>query len=346
MTNEIITTERILTNSSGDRIRLYVNGGTLYVQKETGGIWVDVDEYTVPFGINEFRYIVDGGILKLQQLLVGGAWGGAEGVDFTTMVEYNPVGYCPELQDVLNYWISIGSTAPDNADALAYDTWMRAMVAGGYYAKAELLDIFSTHSQNTSKTNWKNPGVFNPSETNAPTWTQYEGFTGESAGSKYIKLNFIPSSDGTLIGTDNICVIIGVGNDVSESLMDVGVYDGTQSLAIISRSATNNANFNCNSATATNAANANGKKHFAVSRGVGANYDSYQNLVKTNIVRASTALVTKTLYACGRNNNGSAAASNRQLRYVFLFSYLTEAEVNAVIGLTNTLLAAHGKNLY
>lgn len=91
MTNEIITTERILTNSSGDRIRLYANGGTLYIQKETGGVWVTVDEHTVPLGLNEFRYIVDGGILKLQQLLVGGVWGGAEGVDFTTMVEYNPV---------------------------------------------------------------------------------------------------------------------------------------------------------------------------------------------------------------------------------------------------------------
>ena len=52
------------------------------------------------------------------------------------------------------------------------------MVDGGYYAKAEFLDYFSTHSQDTALTNWRNPGTFNPSEVNAPAWGQYLGYTG------------------------------------------------------------------------------------------------------------------------------------------------------------------------
>jgi hypothetical protein len=253
-------------------------------------------------------------------------------------------GYSPEYQLVWNSF----TNKPTAADAAIQDTMLSALVAGGYYAKAELLDVFSAHSNTAgeSQKNWKNPGTFDPTLTNSPTWTIYAGFTGAVTGSKYVRLNFIPSSDGTLIGRDNICLIIGVGNDLAETLVDVGVYDGTQSLAIISRSATGNANYNCNTATATNAANANGKKHFAVSRGLAANYDSYQNLVKTNIVRASTALVTKTLYACARNNNGAVAVSNRQLRYVFLFSYLTEVEVDAVIGIMETYLDNYGTGLY
>jgi hypothetical protein len=219
------------------------------------------------------------------------------------------------------------------------------MVTAGYYAKAEFLDIFATHSADTSLTNWKNPGTFNPSIVSAPAFTAYEGYTGTVSGSKYINLNFNPTTNGTLVGQNNICVIFGIGNDVLENRLDFGALAGGVYFAGSSRYSDNFRKW-VNSGTYKNTANLNGKKHYAISRGVAANFNSYINLVKTNVNDASTGLINSTLYACGYNNGGAIAASNRQMRYCFMFSYLTEAEVQGVIGLTNTLLTNWGTNLY
>lgn len=89
MTNIIITAERIFTHGE-DRVRLYPNGGILYIQKEVGGVWVDYEEHQDPGNlVNEFRYIIVGCDLYLQQLIFGGDWGGTEGVDYNTIIIYS-----------------------------------------------------------------------------------------------------------------------------------------------------------------------------------------------------------------------------------------------------------------
>ncbi len=91
MQTQIITTELIFTHA-GDSIRLYVNLGRLAVQKDVGGAWVTVMDWGKPGNpVNEFRWIVDGGLLKIQQLRLGGAWTGAEGIDFDSVGIFNPI---------------------------------------------------------------------------------------------------------------------------------------------------------------------------------------------------------------------------------------------------------------
>jgi hypothetical protein len=102
----------------------------------------------------------------------------------------------------------------------------------------------------------------------------------------------------------------------------------------------------CNDTTSSSTSNTNGKRHFAMSRGAAGSYDRYINLVKTTIAVNSTGEVNVNLYACGYDNNGGLAASNRQVRYVMLFTYLTESEVQAVIGIMETYLDSIGTGLY
>lgn len=91
MTSVIITSIAEFTNSS-HRVRLNPSGGELRIEKYTGGAWNYVGGYKeVGNTNNEFRWIIDGTKLKVQQIKDGGAWSGVEGVDFTTVTEYNEI---------------------------------------------------------------------------------------------------------------------------------------------------------------------------------------------------------------------------------------------------------------
>jgi hypothetical protein len=238
---------------------------------------------------------------------------------------------------------------PSPADAVIQATWLDAMVAAGYYAKAELLDMFSCDTQANSLFNWKDPtGAHNPTLVNAPTFTAYSGFKGIVAGNRYGRLHFIPSTDATVIGQDNICMMVGVGDDVTEDSYDVGVTDlASNNLFIISKWGGTTAYYCANNSGLQGIANANSKKHYAISRTAGAGYDSYIQAAKSAIVRASTGLPDKELFFCCFNNGVGAptSISTRGIRYVFLFSYLTEAEIAGVRTLTEAYLDNYGTGL-
>jgi hypothetical protein len=257
--------------------------------------------------------------------------------------------YCDEY-DIAHYYFG---TKPSSGDAVIQNTMLKALVDGGYFAKAELIDVFSMHNEVDSLWNLKDPTKFNPSKDLNPTWTIYEGFTGGTRGERYnlINLNFNPSTDGTLVGQDNICVIIGVGSDIdtiygADADFGGSSADDVSCLEINSRYY-DQGYFKANDATGNPVLyNTNGKKHYAISRGNGANYDAYINLVKTTITQASTGLVDAVLSACGSNyRNFWNQSSGRQVRYVLVFSHLIEAEALDVIGIMEAYLANYGKNL-
>jgi len=73
-----------------DKILLEPAGGKLYVKCWTGSTWTTDTSFGEPGNTNnEFRYIVEEGKLKIQQIKDGGSWGGIEGVDFVTIQEFN-----------------------------------------------------------------------------------------------------------------------------------------------------------------------------------------------------------------------------------------------------------------
>ncbi len=257
-------------------------------------------------------------------------------------------GYSPAYQLVWNSF----TNKPSVADATIQQTMLNALVTGGYYAKAELLDVFSAHSNTAgeSQKNWKLPGTFDPTLVNAPTWTQYAGFLGAATGTKYVKLNFNPTVNGTLVSQNSICVIIGIGNNVAESnRFDVGGVDAAGvSLIIYSRNTSDRFYTRCNDANASQyISNTTSIGHHAISRTVSTEYKVYKNQVApvTKSI-ASTGLTNIELYACGYNNNGVVVPCNKQLRYVFVFSGLIQAEVQAVIGIMETYLDNYSTGLY
>lgn len=249
---------------------------------------------------------------------------------------------CDEYRDVYFSFDEV----PTDADALNQNTLLKGFVDAGIYDKCELIDIFSAHNQAGSLINWKNPGTFDPTLVNTPVWTQYAGFTGNAANSRYVRLDFIPGTDGTLIGQDNICIMIGVGTDVNENTIDIGGQDAAGNLLIIGSRDTNMAGFACNTAITDVLPNTNSKQHFTISRNGAALYYSYMNKVQEGMVRVSTGLCDIELYGCAYNNNGVLAnINNRTIRYIILASYLTEDEIGTVIDLMEAYLTNYGTNL-
>jgi len=248
-----------------------------------------------------------------------------------------------EYQSVYDSFIN----KPSSADIDIQSIWMKGMVEAGYYAKAELLDMFSVHTNNGVEgcKNWKSPGTFDPSMVNTPAFEAYAGFTGIPTGDNCIRLNFIPSVDGTLIGQNNICAIIGIGSSDPDNLYDFGAMDDNAYFLIAGETG-GNTNFYCNDKQASIiAVDPNEIAHFAMSRNFSTHYYKHKNYVRSSAAPDSTGFVSKELYACGRNNNDTIIANLRQVRYVFLFSYLLEEEVNSVIALTEAYLDNYGKGL-
>lgn len=238
------------------------------------------------------------------------------------------------------------TSKPLHDDIIIQQEMLNALVDGGYFAKAELLDVFACHGNAESLFDWKTPGgTHNPELVNAPAWEEYKGFTGASTGGKCIRLRFNPSTDCVAATQNSICAIIGIMNDVAESKTDFGAGDGTDGLFIQSRSATDTLLAGCNNGSYEQISNANSKRHIAISREGSTNYDIYVNKVKTTMTKNSSGTVNAELYACAVNDNGSIGASNRTLAYCFVFSGLSDAECNGVVDIMEAYLDNYSNGL-
>lgn len=251
--------------------------------------------------------------------------------------------FCAEYQAVYDAM----TNKPSAADGTIQDTLMRVFVDSGVFAKAEFLDIFSVHTNagGEAQINWHNPGTFDPVLVNNPGFVAYQGFTGNQAGGQYVRLNYDPSVDAIAASQDNACYIIGVATNLAEGRYDFGSTDGVRISRINSRNVAGNTVAALNSGGINSNAIASSVAHFAISRGVAANYDLYQNLALTNIVQASNGVPTEELYTCGYNNNGVAEANNRQIRYCLGFTYLTQPEIIIVINALEAYLDNYGTGL-
>ena len=286
-----------------------------------------------------------------KQKIGGGTdrrWGSISGVSVGHGKITTDVTRANHYEDVLAYWDASGWALPDAAPSAAFNT-MITSIGGTLLNKAEFFNFFSTHNQDCSLTNWATAGVaFNPTAENNPTWTQYGGYAGDAVAVRYLRGNFIPSVHGTKIGQDNMCVLVGVGNTVDNEYVlgaSNSVIFSQTFLAPIAggglyRTAINTGN------TSNNVANAIGTAHFGISRGFAANYDRYINLAKSNVILASANLTNLEMYFCCYNRDGvPTQISASPLRYVWLSSYLTEAEMGTVVNAIETCLDSLGTGL-
>lgn len=233
---------------------------------------------------------------------------------------------------------------PTVADGLIQQKLLNALVDGGYYAKAELIDIFATHAGGQN-VNWANPGTFDPAPVNAPVFTAYGGYKGATTGTKYVRLNFNPTTNGTKISQNNICCIVGVGDDSAADTFDFGAASGSTTYLLLQRKSTAAQFFN-NASSGVTITSTMAGGHVASSRTAGNSYKVMTNYIgEATKTTASNGLVDNELYVCGYNNKGTPNISERTIRYVMVFSALTEAEIRDVVGAMEEYLRNYSKQL-
>lgn len=109
------------------------------------------------------------------------------------------------------------SVPPTGDTIFWYDTVMQWLVDSGYYARMEVLYVATQSIEADSKINWITPGTFDitdPGTTN-PTWTKYEGWTGDGA-SDYLSTNWT-MADSTVVSMNDMTGGIYVRTSVQEN---------------------------------------------------------------------------------------------------------------------------------
>jgi hypothetical protein len=239
--------------------------------------------------------------------------------------------------------LSAMATEPSPSDKVIQNQLILDLKAAGVWDKAQFLDMISADTDANSLLNWKSPGIFNPAKVGTPNFLPYAGFIGSTGNS--IRLNFTPSTQSTVISQNDVCLITGVGTNTFNDVDDVGVSDGSRWIGIRSRHSDAKFYTRANAITSSSRTNANAIGHYALSRGAAGNYDTYINKVKANHAINSVGVPTAEMYGCGARISGTVYYNTKRLRYIFLFKYLTETEIGAVIDAMEAYLANYGTHL-
>lgn len=161
---------------------------------------------------------------------------------------------------------------------------------------------------NYGRINWKNPGTYNASLVNSPTFTTYSGYS-LNGTTQYINSNFVPSTNATAGSQNNASTGVYISSGGQSNGQDIGLITSTFRLAICARNTSNQtyANVNDNTTvTASNNTEAVGFYHAI--RYTGAASELRRNNVSLTGIASttSTGLGANNIYIGARNNSGTA----------------------------------------
>jgi hypothetical protein len=259
---------------------------------------------------------------------------GSQFVEFGNMntLGFGGSGFIAEFKAVL-----AATTVPMvNSEKVIFNKMMTRFKNVGLLEAAEIIDIFFTTDQGNSLINWANPGTFTPVAVASPTFAANSGYTGDSgATKKYLKLSFIPSTQAQKVTKDDMCIMVGIGSHVSESLYEVGCASAAADTLIGIRNVGGNfqygTNFNDktgNSAGAFIAYLKNISAHYCLNRISSSQYEKYINHWKVTTVNVnSTQLPAIEMYACGIQSYTAPSPTNKNQKYIIISKSLTQSQI-------------------
>jgi hypothetical protein len=100
--------------------------------------------------------------------------------------------YTPEAKRVFD---AFGSSPATAQRKWLIDQTIRRLKRSGLWDKLDCFYIFAAHASGPALINWKNPGTFNATLVNSPTFAVNRGFT-TAAGTTYVDSAFTPSTAG------------------------------------------------------------------------------------------------------------------------------------------------------
>lgn len=112
----------------------------------------------------------------------------------------NPYGISSDgVSFIAEYQVAYDAmtTKPSEAIALAQNTMVETIVNGGVWADLDIFVLLASEVNTALEAliNWVTPGVFDATLVDTPTFTAFEGITGNGSSS-YINTNYSPLFDG------------------------------------------------------------------------------------------------------------------------------------------------------
>jgi hypothetical protein len=249
-------------------------------------------------------------------------------------------GYTAEAQA----YFAAMTTQPDAASATIYNNTIGQLVANGLWTLIEKMWFLANHDTSANTGLEARRNVITPSEVmtrnNAPTYTQYRGFTG-SIGLNYLITGFNPGDGGShLFKQDDA----GFGVAIDTNVTGASIYtDDIGQWVTLGYSGLNSKNSEGNfvgrinsSALVVSVANATSVGFRALWRnGTGANKDAYQinGTVTNGTGQASLAPGNSLWHLCYCNGG---ALSTRRINFAFASKYMTPTQAALFYSIINT----------
>ena len=162
--------------------------------------------------------------------------------------------------------IAAMTTPPSFPRAVRINQLVSSLKSGGVWSKFDILYIFAAADEQAARINWKNPGTFDATAVNSPTFTVDEGFNGNGTTSE-IDSGFNPSTAGGGFTQNSAHIGIWSLTDLAASSHpDMGTDNASANIYINSRAPANQAAFLVNTATNLLIPSTNSAAHFVGSR--------------------------------------------------------------------------------
>lgn len=256
--------------------------------------------------------------------------------------------YSPEA---LAYFAAL-SVQPSTAQKIRLDNYLfKPLVAAGIFSKLDRLWIFASEIQANGLISLRNPTSTAAAEVNAPTWVQYQGYTGNGT-TQYLNLNYIPSSAGVNFTRDDASISAYIrtdraGGDLTTS---VGGFDASRAVIARPRLVANTMQSDINAfsnvpSTVTVPATTG---LFSWLRISSATVQFYRNGAKVgaDVAHASIGRPTVTLYGMANNPNGGAALGFETAQYSMILIGSSTIDQAVLSSILNGYMTQLGTNVY
>ena len=258
-------------------------------------------------------------------------------------------GFSAEYQAVYDAY----TIKPDAATAAIWNTYVESGVADGWWAKEDVEYVYAAHTNDNGEAliNLKNPGTFDATAFNAPTFTANEGFLGNGID-EYIDCNWNPFVNGVNYVQDSASIGCYIRTNVGAGQADMGILEETptpdRSAQILTRYVGAGVSLSTvNAATFGSVASTDSRGMWVANREDATDNDLYRNKIK--IIDGSTAsgiVPNFNLYVMARNAEGAAALfSSKQFSMAFAGGGMTQTDVNNKTDAFETAMDALGKGV-
>jgi hypothetical protein len=250
-------------------------------------------------------------------------------------------GWSSEAQAVFNEM----TTDPSLEQKGRIDDYIKYLKDGGVWSKLDVMYLFAGHTNTGGEAliNIKNPGTFNATLVNSPSFSAYQGFTGDGSTS-YINTNWSPGGDGVNFTQNSASIGYHCNTALtgSSSTNIYGAYSGGNYIRCWPRYTTDvrfvRINYTGNNLEAAGQTDTTGLFADVVTSST--TQVSYRNASSIDTGSDTTTGVPDSdMYVLAGNISGAGGWTPAQVGLFFAGASLTQIEVGTIVTAYNEYLA-------